>query len=105
MFASARAQFNALPTGWLARLEQPDVEEVAQRGTGFGLREGDELLRRAVAVEVLGDPVAKGRIEDRVADLLAERLEGQATAVVDGCGEELLRPRRAGWQLPEMPPE
>src|SRR6266545_1033964 len=106
MFASRARWFNRfwrLPALRLACLEEPEVEEARERDARVGLGQRDELLGRTYAVAVLRHPVAQDRIEDRVADLLAESLERQPAAEVDGRREELLRPRSAWRQLPEVP--
>src|ERR671914_1303662 len=56
-------------------LEQPDLEELVELPTADPLRQRYEVLRRHVLVAVLGIPAAHDLEEDRVAELLPQRLE------------------------------
>src|SRR3954454_703149 len=78
----------ALPGGRLRVLEDPGVEEGRQIRARLLLGERDELRRRDVAVAVLRRPVLDEPEERRVADLLAQCLEGHPAAVVHGAVEE-----------------
>src|SRR6187200_3432547 len=90
------------PPVWLTGPVQPDMEEVPQVLAAVRLGEIDELHRARVAVGVLARPVAEDLEERQSADLLAQRLERHAPAVVDRAVEQVFWPARvARGRIPE----
>src|SRR4051794_25811670 len=92
-----------LPGARPAHLEQPRVEEAFELAPAVALGRRYELLRRDIRVLVLGVPVAHDPEEDRVADPLAERLQGHRAAVVHRPPEQVRRPgQRVRRREPEL---
>ena len=85
----------------LPRCEQPRVEERVQLLARHGLRQGDELIRRAGRVGMIGEPGVDDLEEGRGADGLAEGLERHRTPHVHLVREQVVDPGVAGRHIPE----
>src|SRR4051794_408124 len=96
------------PVDRLARVVEPDLEEVVESGHlgEARLGERDEVLDTRAAVAVRGLPVVQQPQEGRVVpDLHPERLQRHRPALVDRVVEEVRRvPRVARRRVPEVGP-